>query len=105
MVERMSTCMYMVASDDKGRLWISRCLPDWLAVACGWHVLEAQIRAGCWLIPFLSTYTLFAWLISHQPAVLSSQNKPATSQQYFYLRTNQHQPSATSHTICDPTRI
>jgi hypothetical protein len=25
--------------------------------------------------------TLFAWLISHQPAVLFSQNKPATSNQ------------------------
>jgi hypothetical protein len=37
---------------------------------------------------------LFAWLISHQPAVLFSQNKPATSQQYFSLRTNQHQPPA-----------
>jgi hypothetical protein len=43
---------------------------------------------------------LFVWLISHQPAVLFSQNKPATvtSQQYFSLRTNQHQPSATSQT-------
>jgi hypothetical protein len=40
--------------------------------------------------------TLFAWLISHQPAVLFSQNKPATSQQYSSLRRNQHQPSATS---------
>jgi hypothetical protein len=47
---------------------------------------------------------LFAWLISHQPTVLFSQNKPATSnqqpartsQQYSSLRTNQHQPSATS---------
>jgi hypothetical protein len=26
-------------------------------------------------------YTLFAWLISHQPAVLFSHNKPATSNQ------------------------
>jgi hypothetical protein len=31
---------------------------------------------------------LFAWLISHQPAVLFSQNKP-TSQRYFSLRTYQ----------------
>jgi 5-methylcytosine-specific restriction endonuclease McrA len=50
---------------------------------------------------------MFAWLISHQPAVLFSQNKPVTnnqpavlyqpptiSQQHFSLRTNQHQPSA-----------
>jgi hypothetical protein len=37
---------------------------------------------------------------SHQQrAVLFSQNKPATSnEQYFSLRTNQHQPSATSQT-------
>jgi hypothetical protein len=40
---------------------------------------------------------LFAWLISHQPTVLFSQNKPArTSQRCSSLRTNQHQPSATS---------
>jgi hypothetical protein len=41
---------------------------------------------------------MFAWLISHQPTVLFSQNKSAIniSQQYFSLRTNQHQhqPSA-----------
>jgi hypothetical protein len=43
---------------------------------------------------------LFVWLISHQPAVLFSQinQPPETSQQYFSLRTNQHQPSATSQT-------
>jgi hypothetical protein len=48
---------------------------------------------------------LFVWLISHQPTVLFSQNKPVitnqpspTSQQYFSLRTNQHQPSATGRT-------
>jgi hypothetical protein len=39
---------------------------------------------------------LFARLISHQLAVLFSQNKPATNQQYSSLRTNQHQSSATS---------
>jgi hypothetical protein len=44
------------------------------------------------------TNALFVWLISHQLAVLFSQNEPATSQQYFYLRKNQHQPSATGQT-------
>jgi hypothetical protein len=41
---------------------------------------------------------LFAWLISHQPAVLFSHNKPATSNQpaVLSLRRNQHQPSAAS---------
>jgi hypothetical protein len=42
-------------------------------------------------------YALFVWLFSHQPALLFSQNKPAISQQYFPLTTNQHQPSATCH--------
>jgi hypothetical protein len=42
---------------------------------------------------------LFAWLISHQPTVLFSQNKPATSQQYYSLRTNQ--PSATTEQAAD----
>jgi hypothetical protein len=43
------------------------------------------------------------WLISHQPAVLFSQNELATttSQQYFSLRRNQHQPSA----ISQPNRL
>jgi hypothetical protein len=61
------------------------------------------------------SFSLFAWLISHQSAVLFSHNKPATSnqsavlfshnkpapatsQQYFSLGTNQHQPSATKQT-------
>jgi hypothetical protein len=30
-----------------------------------------------------------AWFISHQSVILFSQNKPATSQQYFSRRTNQ----------------
>jgi hypothetical protein len=43
---------------------------------------------------------LFAWLISHEPAVLFSQNKPATSNQpaVLFSQKNQHQPSATSQT-------
>jgi hypothetical protein len=45
---------------------------------------------------------LFVWLISHQLTVLFSQNKPAINQQYFSLRTNQHQPSATSQTNRPP---
>jgi hypothetical protein len=45
----------------------------------------------------LRTYALFVWLISHQPAVFFSQPS-ATSQQYFSLRTNQHQSLATSQT-------
>jgi hypothetical protein len=37
---------------------------------------------------------LLAWLINHQAAVFFSQNKPATSYQYFSFS----QPSATSQT-------
>jgi hypothetical protein len=33
----------------------------------------------------LKTNTLFAWLISHQPAILFSQNKPVTSNQAAVL--------------------
>jgi hypothetical protein len=36
---------------------------------------------GVTLDGFESTYALFAWLISHRPTVLFSQNKPANSNQ------------------------
>jgi hypothetical protein len=39
--------------------------------------------------------------LAYQPAVLFSRNKPATSQQYSSLRTNQHQASA----ISQPNRL
>jgi hypothetical protein len=46
----------------------------------------------------LASCGLFAWLISHQPAVLFSQNKPATSNQPAVLLSEQistsHQPPA-----------
>jgi hypothetical protein len=45
-------------------------------------------------LSFQPINALFVWLISHQATVILSQNKPATSQQYFYLITNQHQPPA-----------
>jgi hypothetical protein len=46
---------------------------------------------------WLATKSLFVWFISHQPTVFFSQNKSATSNQYFSLTTNQHQPPTTSH--------
>jgi hypothetical protein len=61
-------------------------------------------RNGTCILPTWSlTNSLFVWLISHQPAVLSlrTNQSPATSQQYSSLRTNQHQPSATSQ----PNRV
>jgi hypothetical protein len=41
--------------------------------------------------------TLFAWLISHQPAVLFSQNKPATSNQPAILFSQNKPAPAISH--------
>jgi hypothetical protein len=40
---------------------------------------------------------LFAWLISHQPAVLVSQNKPATSNQPTMLFSQNKSAPAISH--------
>jgi hypothetical protein len=40
---------------------------------------------------------LFVWLISHQPAVLFSQNKPATSNQPAVLFSQNKSASAISH--------
>jgi hypothetical protein len=39
-------------------------------------------------------FALILWLISHQPAVLSFQNKPATSTFLSEQISNSHQPSA-----------
>jgi hypothetical protein len=41
--------------------------------------------------------TLFAWLISHQPTVLFSQNKPATSNQSAVLFSQNKSAPAISH--------
>jgi hypothetical protein len=41
--------------------------------------------------------TLFVWLISHQPAVLFSQNKPATNNQPAVLFSQNKSASAISH--------
>jgi hypothetical protein len=40
---------------------------------------------------------LFVWLISHQPAVLFSQNKPATSNQPTVLFSHNKSAPAISH--------
>jgi hypothetical protein len=40
---------------------------------------------------------LFAWLISHQPTVLFSQNKPATSNQPAVLFSQNNSAPATSN--------
>jgi hypothetical protein len=46
----------------------------------------------------LSLFTLFAWLISHQPAVLFSQNKPTTSNQPTVLFSHNKLAPAISQT-------
>jgi hypothetical protein len=44
-----------------------------------------------------TSISLFAWLISHQPAVLFSQNKPATSNQPAVLFSQNKSTPAISH--------
>jgi hypothetical protein len=44
------------------------------------------------------THNLFVWLISHQSAVLFSQNKPVTSNQPTVLFSHNKSAPATSHT-------
>jgi hypothetical protein len=41
--------------------------------------------------------TLFAWLISHQPVVLFSQNKPVTNNQPTVLFSQHKSAPATNH--------
>jgi hypothetical protein len=45
----------------------------------------------------LVIFTLFAWLISHQPVVFFSQNKPATSNQPAVLFSQNKSAPAISH--------
>jgi hypothetical protein len=45
----------------------------------------------------VNTCSLFAWLISHQPAVLFSQNKPATNNQPAVLFSQNKPAPAISH--------
>jgi hypothetical protein len=45
----------------------------------------------------MQTYGLFVWLISHQPAVLFSHNKPATSNQPAVLFSQNKPAPAISH--------
>jgi hypothetical protein len=49
------------------------------------------------LILVMSFHSLFAWLISHQPAVLFSQNKPATSNQPALLFSQNKPAPAINH--------
>jgi hypothetical protein len=51
----------------------------------------------------LPLITLFGWLISHQPAVLSSQNKPATSNQPAVLFSQNKPAPAISHQPTEQT--
>jgi hypothetical protein len=53
----------------------------------------------------LERYAMFAWLISHQPAVLFSQNKSASSNQPTVLFSQNKSAPAISHqqNECCPT--
>jgi hypothetical protein len=48
-------------------------------------------------LPSSTTNSLFAWLISHQPAVLFSHNKPAVSNQSAVLFSQNKPALAISH--------
>jgi hypothetical protein len=57
---------------------------------CGFEPIERQ--------NFLSlSSSLFVWLISYQPAVLFSQNKPATSKQPAVLFSQNKSATSTNH--------
>jgi hypothetical protein len=58
------------------------------------EMAEGTTAAGRVYAPLPSS-PLLAWL-SHQYFSLTTNQLPVTSQQHFFLRTNQHQPSATS---------
>jgi hypothetical protein len=60
---------------------------------------ESQPRKIVKLATFTSVklYSLFAWLISHQPAVLFSQNKSATNNQPTVLFSQNKPAPAISH--------
>jgi hypothetical protein len=49
--------------------------------------------------------TLFAWLISHQPAVLFSQNRPATRNQSAVLFSQNKPAPAISHQPNEPAQF
>jgi hypothetical protein len=71
----------------------------------GGHVQMAKSNPEAQRKSLLSdcTCALFAWLISHQPAVLFSQNKPATSNQPAVPFSQNKPAPATSHQPTEQT--
>jgi hypothetical protein len=71
-------------------------------VEIGWPSPTSEVTpAGrCWW-----RGSLFAWLISHQPAVLFSQNKPATSNQPAVLFSQNKPAPAISHQPTEQAEI
>jgi hypothetical protein len=72
----------------------------WLGLLCDLFLgsLPLAVRRPCWhiCIAFV-TGALFVWLISHQPAVLFSQNKPAITNQPAVLFSQNKPAPAISH--------
>jgi hypothetical protein len=58
---------------------------------------RASLRCWPWICSSWTATPLFAWLISHQPAVLFSQSKPATSNQPTVLFSQNKPAPAISH--------
>jgi hypothetical protein len=68
-------------------------------VVCLGAILQILVVSEIVAIGETAAPPVFARLISHQSAVLFSQNKPATSQQYSSLRTNQPPANRTSWSV------
>jgi hypothetical protein len=59
--------------------------------------LVMSVPGPGWDDPILRLLALFVWLISHQPTVLFSQNKPATNNQPAILFSQNKSAPATGH--------
>jgi hypothetical protein len=61
-------------------------------------IFQEQSKGKQSLVPHICEHRgVFAWLISHQPAVLFSHNKPATSNQPAVLFSQNKSAPAISH--------
>jgi hypothetical protein len=63
------------------------------------HTIQAASKKA--IATYVCRLTLFAWLISHQPTVIFSQNKPATRNQTAVLFSHNKPAPAISHQPTD----
>jgi hypothetical protein len=79
-----------------GRTWIPRFFPERCTSSIQ-DLAENKKYVHVRNTAHFSTSTPFVWLISHQPAVLFSQNKPATSNQPTVLFSQNKSAPAINH--------